>query len=150
MNLLNKNDFWQFACALYAKPGQQQTLLALQNQQGKNVNLCLLLLYLDSLKLSINAEQLSTLIASISEFDTQVLKPLRAARRYLKANQESISDYEKIRQELLNAELKLEKQQQQILIDTANKFTFILTAKPENFNLYKKSSYLNQLYCFKL
>ena len=140
MNLLNKNDFWQFACALYAKHGQQQTLLALQNQQGKNVNLCLFLLYLDSLKLSINAEQLSALIASINEFDTQVLKPLRAARRYLKANQESISDYAKIRQELLSAELKLEKQQQQILIDTANKLSFLEAVKPNNIELYVKAT----------
>jgi uncharacterized protein (TIGR02444 family) len=140
MNLLNKNDFWQFACALYAKPGQQQTLLALQNQQGKNVNLCLLLLYLDSLKLSINTDQLSVLIDSVNEFDTQVLKPLRAARRYLKANQESISGYAKIRQELLSAELKLEKQQQQILIDTANKLSFLEAVKPNNIELYVKAT----------
>jgi uncharacterized protein (TIGR02444 family) len=140
MNLLNKNDFWQFACALYAKSGQQQTLLALQNQQGKNVNLCLFLLYLDSLKLSINAEQLSALIASINEFDTQALKPLRATRKYLKANQESISDYAKIRQELLSAELKLEKQQQQILIDTANKLSFLEAVKPNNIELYVKAT----------
>ena len=140
MNLLNKNDFWQFACALYAKPGQQQTLLTLQNQQGKNVNLCLFLLYLDSLKLSINTDQLSVLIDSVNEFDTQVPKPLRAARRYLKANQESISDYAKIRQELLNAELKLEKQQQQILIDTANKLSFLEAVKPNNIELYVKAT----------
>ena len=140
MNLLNKNDFWQFACALYAKPGQQQTLLALQNQQGKNVNLCLFLLYLDSLKLSINAEQLSVLIDSVNEFDTQALKPLRATRKYLKANQHTISDYAKIREELLSAELKLEKQQQQILIDTANKFTFLEAVKPNNIQQYVKTT----------
>ena len=138
MNLLNKNDFWQFACALYAKPGQQQTLLALQNQQGKNVNLCLFLLYLDSLKLSINAEQLSVLIDSVNEFDTQALKPLRATRKYLKANQHTISDYAKIREELLSAELKLEKQQQQILIDTANQFKMLEVIKPNNIKLYVK------------
>ncbi|MCW1720572.1 TIGR02444 family protein [Pseudoalteromonas sp. A3] len=140
MNLLNSDNFWQFACAFYAKPGQQQTLLALQNQQGKNVNLCLFLLYLDSLKLSINAEQLSTLIASIKEFDTQVLKPLRATRKFLKANQESISNYVKIRQELLSAELKLEKQQQQILIDTANRLSFLEAVKPNNIELYVKAT----------
>jgi len=138
MNLLNSDSFWQFACTLYAKPGQQKTLLALQDQQGKNVNLCLLLLYLDSLKLSIDAEQLSTLIASIDEFDTQALKPLRSVRRYLKANQEAIADYTKVREELLSAELKLEKQQQQMLIDTARKFKFLEAIKPDNIELYIK------------
>jgi len=136
MNLLNKNDFWQFACALYAKPEQQQTLLALQNQQGKNVNLCLFLLYLDSLKLSINAEQLSVLIDSVNEFDTQALKPLRATRKYLKANQHTISDYAKIREELLSAELKLEKQQQQMLIEAINDFVLISCSTPNNTLLY--------------
>ena len=140
MNLLNSDDFWQFACTLYAKPGQQDTLLALQNQQGKNVNLCLFLLYLDSLKLSIKYEQLSVLIDSVNELDTQALKPLRATRKYLKANQHTINDYAKIREELLSAELKLEKQQQQILIDTANKFTFLEAVKPNNIQQYVKAT----------
>ncbi|XQF92750.1 TIGR02444 family protein [Pseudoalteromonas espejiana] len=140
MNLLNSDNFWQFACTLYAKPEQQHTLLALQNQQGKNVNLCLLLLYLDSLKLSVNTDQLSTLIESVDEFDTQALKPLRSARSYLKANQETIADYTKIREELLSTELKLEKQQQQILIDTANKFEFLEAVKPNNIELYVKAT----------
>ncbi|MDO6465356.1 TIGR02444 family protein [Pseudoalteromonas carrageenovora] len=138
MNLLNSDRFWQFACTLYAKSGQQQTLLALQNQQGKNVNLCLLLLYLDSLKLSINAEQLSALIASINEFDTQALKPLRSARSYLKERQHTISDYAIIRKELLSAELKLEKQQQQMLVDKANQFKMLEVIKPNNIELYVK------------
>ncbi|MEL0641259.1 TIGR02444 family protein [Pseudoalteromonas aliena] len=138
MNLLNSNDFWQFACTLYAKPGQQQTLLALQNQQGKNVNVCLFLLYLDSLKLSISAEQLSDLIASINGFDTQALKPLRSARSYLKEHQHTISDYAIIRKELLSAELKLEKQQQQMLVDKANQFKMLEVIKPNNIELYVK------------
>ncbi|XQF89283.1 TIGR02444 family protein [Pseudoalteromonas espejiana] len=140
MNLLNSDNFWQFACTLYAKLEQQHTLLALQNQQGKNVNLCLFLLYLDSLKLSINTDQLSTLIESIDEFDTQALNPLRSARSYLKEHQHTISDYAAIRKELLSAELKLEKQQQQILIDTANKFEFLEAVKPNNIGLYVKAT----------
>lgn len=98
------------------------------------------MLYLDSLKLSINAEQLCALIASINEFDTQALKPLRSTRKYLKANQHTISNYAKIRQELLSAELKLEKQQQQILIDTANKLSFLEAVKPNNIELYVKAT----------
>lgn len=139
MNLLNSNDFWQFACNLYSKGDMQTRLLDYQNQLGKNINICLLLLYLDSLKLSINAEQLTALLESINKFDTQVLKPLRNARNYLKENQHTIGDYEKIRKELLSSELKLEKQQQQILIDTANKFKFVPNTNPVNFYLYKKT-----------
>ncbi|MBH0026121.1 TIGR02444 family protein [Pseudoalteromonas sp. SWN29] len=136
MNLLNSDHFWQFACTLYAKPAQQTTLLALQNQQGKNVNLCLLLLYLDSLNLSVNAEQLSTLINVIYEFDNQALQPLRAARSYLKTNQNTINDYATIREELLSAELKLEKQQQHMLIEAVNEFELIEHTEPNNIELY--------------
>ena len=140
MNLLNSDHFWQFACTLYAKPDQQTTLLALQNQQGKNVNLCLLLLYLDSLNLSINTQQLNELTQVVSDFDTRALQPLRAARSYLKANQNAISDYATIRAELLSAELKLEKQQQHMLIETVNEFELVEYAEPNNIELYVKAT----------
>ena len=136
MNLLNSNDFWQFACTLYAKPEQQQTLLDLQNQQGKNVNLCLLLYYLDSLNLTISQTQLNELEQSISEFDKQALKPLRATRAYLKANKTEITDYAAIRKELLSAQLKLEKQQQHMLINAVNGFALVACTAPNNNALY--------------
>ncbi|MBQ4834288.1 TIGR02444 family protein [Pseudoalteromonas sp. MMG010] len=139
MNLLNKDAFWQFACTLYAEPQQQTTLLAMQDQQGKNVNLCLLLFYLDSLKLSINNEQLACLINAIALFDTHALQPLRSARYYLKSNKDSIPDYALIRKELLSAELKLEKQQQHILINTVNEFTLLEAKNPNNIELYIKA-----------
>ncbi|MBH0068704.1 TIGR02444 family protein [Pseudoalteromonas sp. NZS100] len=140
MNLLNSDHFWQFACTLYAKPEQQTTLLALQNQQGKNVNLCLLLLYLDSLNLSINTQQLNELTQVVSDFDTHALQPLRAARSYLKANQNAISDYATIRAELLSAELKLEKQQQHMLIETVNELELVKLSEPNNIELYVKAT----------
>lgn len=136
MNLLNSDDFWQFACTFYEQCEHQQTLLALQNEQRKNVNLCLLLYYLDSLALKIDSKQLNILVASLSEFDQNVMQPLRTARAYLKANQTEIADYAAIRKELLSAELKLEKQQQQMLIDKINNMDLIEQKKPNNIALY--------------
>ena len=136
MNLLNGDDFWQFACQLYSEDGMQTRLLDYQNQQGKNVNLCLLLYYLDSLNLAINKAQLNKLEQCISEFDQQVLKPLRATRAYLKANQTTITEYAAIRKELLSTELKLEKQQQGILITTINSFPLTPCSTPNNTSLY--------------
>ena len=136
MNLLNSNDFWQFACQLYSEDGMQARLLDYQNLQGKNVNLCLLLYYLDSLNLAINQTQLNKLEQSISEFDKLALKPLRATRAYLKANQAEITDYAAIRKALLGAELKLEKQQQIILIDEVNSMNLTPCATPNNSDKY--------------
>ncbi|QBJ64159.1 TIGR02444 family protein [Pseudoalteromonas sp. DL-6] len=136
MNLLNSDNFWQFACQLYSEDGMQARLLNYQTQQGKNVNLCLLLYYLDSLNLTISQTQLNKLEQSISEFDKLVLKPLRATRAYLKANQTEIADYAVIRKELLSAELKLEKQQQQMLINAVNRLELLACTAPDNSALY--------------
>ncbi|MCM2209746.1 DUF2390 domain-containing protein, partial [Klebsiella quasipneumoniae] len=66
----------------------------------------------------------------------QVLKPLRATRAYLKTKQTEIADYAVIRKELLSAELKLEKQQQGMLIDAVNKFELVTYPEPNNISLY--------------
>ncbi|WP_409424163.1 MULTISPECIES: TIGR02444 family protein [unclassified Pseudoalteromonas] len=136
MNLLNSDNFWQFACQLYSEDGMQARLLNNQNQLGKNVNLCLLLYYLDSLNLTISQTQLNKLEQSISELDKRALKPLRATRAYLKANQTEITDYAVIRKALLGAELKLEKQQQIILIDVVNSMSLTPCATPNNSDKY--------------
>jgi uncharacterized protein (TIGR02444 family) len=136
MKPLNSEAFWQFACRLYDEEGMQTRLLDYQNQQGKNVNLCLLLYYLDSLELALNESQLNQLELCIVEFDELVLKPLRTARAYLKANQIEIADYATIRKELLSAELKLEKQQQQMLIDRVNRMSLKANIAPKNITKY--------------
>ena len=136
MNLLNSRDFWQFSCRLYSEGDMQARLLDYQNQQGKNVNLCLLLYYLDSINLVISQTQLNKLEQCIREFDQQVLQPLRAARGYLKTNHTEIADYAAIRKDLLSAELKLEKQQQEMLIDAVNKFRLATHPEPNNIRLY--------------
>lgn len=136
MKPLNSEAFWQFACRLYDEEGMQTRLLGYQNQQGKNVNVCLLLYYLDSLELALNESQLNQLELCIGEFDEQVLKPLRTARAYLKANQSEIADYARIRKELLSAELKLEKKQQQMLIDRVNRMSLKANIAPKNITKY--------------
>ncbi|WP_105174388.1 MULTISPECIES: TIGR02444 family protein [unclassified Pseudoalteromonas] len=136
MKPLNSEQFWQFACQLYSKDGMQTKLLGYQDQQGKNVNLCLLLYYLDSLELAVTPSQLSELELCIATFDQQALQPLRATRAYLKTIQAEISDYPTIRKELLSAELKLEKKQQQLLIHTANTMIFTQRTNAENIRLY--------------
>ena len=136
MKPLNSEQFWQFACKLYSKDGMQTKLLGYQDQQGKNVNLCLLLYYLDSLELAVTPSQLSELESCIAEFDQQALQPLRATRAYLKTIQNEVSDYPTIRKELLSAELKLEKKQQQLLINAANTMIFPLHKQAENVRLY--------------
>lgn len=114
--MLSRSDFWQFACDCYARPGMQQALLALQDKAAKNVNLCLLLCYLDVLGYTLDQEIVQRLTDAAEAFDNQVLRPQRAIRQQLKAHHQDYDNYAAMRGALLNAELTLEQRQQDLLL----------------------------------
>jgi uncharacterized protein (TIGR02444 family) len=117
MSKLTPDTFWQFACDIYGKNGVQPLLLELQNEQQKNVNVCLLLLFLDSLKLQLTPTQFSALDSVAALSDAQLLNPHRLTRQNLKKHHSHRSDYAVIRKQLLENELALEKLQQSLLLD---------------------------------
>ncbi len=116
MSKLTADTFWQFACNVYSKNGVQPLLLELQDEQQKNVNLCLLLLFLDSLKLHLTQEQFAALDSVAALSDAQLLNPHRLTRKNLKTHHAHRSDYAAIRKQLLDTELALEKLQQGLLL----------------------------------
>ncbi|MFC3033347.1 TIGR02444 family protein [Pseudoalteromonas fenneropenaei] len=115
---LSASAFWQFSCALYEQPHVQETLLQLQNEQGKNVNLCLLLCYLDTLALQLPDAALARLESVCQAFDSRYLIPQRTIRKQLKQALASHHLYAKAKAALLSAELQLEQLQQALLIET--------------------------------
>ena len=117
MSKLTPDTFWQFACDIYGKNGVQPLLLELQNEQQKNVNVCLLLLFLDSLKLQLTPTQFSALDSVAALSDAQLLNPHRLTRQNLKKHHSHSTDYAVIRKQLLENELALEKLQQSLLLD---------------------------------
>lgn len=133
---LSADAFWQFSCALYAKPGVQSALLDLQNQHGKNINLILLLRYLEYLHFQITKFQLTEFVDCVSETDRELLHPQRAIRMSLKRNYNAHPDYEFIKQQLLDSELALEKLQQQALIELTRKMILERKLMPNNVALY--------------
>lgn len=137
---ISAEDFWHFSCGvyninrLYHKDKQPYSLLELQNKFNKNVNICLLMLYLDELKVSISQETLNKLILTIADFENSFLLPLILLRLRLKKT--DISLYSKMRKMLLDAELSMEKHQQSQLINTINNCEITPTQSIENLYAY--------------
>lgn|SRR5690554_5138838 len=110
-------QFWQQSLQLYQQPGQQQRLLNAQDNNGQNVNLNLLAMYLAAEQAPLSAVEHAQLAHSVAEFSRTHTQPLRALRKQLSA---SAALPEKSRQQLksqlLAAELTLEAQEQALLI----------------------------------
>ncbi|MCG7563895.1 MULTISPECIES: TIGR02444 family protein [Pseudoalteromonas] len=134
--MLDAADFWTYACTQYARAGMQDALLALQDNDHKNVNLILLLMYLDARDLSLHATHVQALHALCDAFDHTVLHPQRQIRRILKQQHQHYEAYAELRQHMLNAELAQEKCQQTMLIDYLNQQSPQQNPHPDNLAHY--------------
>tara|TARA_R110002126_G_scaffold43555_27_gene124978 strand:- start:3111 stop:3587 length:477 start_codon:yes stop_codon:yes gene_type:complete len=106
---------WQFSLALY--PKVQPLCLQWQDNFGVNVNLLLLLCYLEQQQLSLTSPQLQQLAAQLSDFSGQFTQPLRTLRRNSVNAKLSATQQRYLKQALLQAELSLEQLEQQLLLE---------------------------------
>lgn len=109
--LLTCEAFWSFSLSHYKKQGVQSATLNLQDHHQGNVNLALLLLWLDSLNIQFPSLHIAHLEDSLITTD-DLLASYRPLRKQIKQTAD-ISLY----QQALQFELQLEKQQQTDLID---------------------------------
>ncbi len=106
---------WQFSLALY--PKVQPLCLNWQDSLGLNVNLLLLLCYLEQQQLSLSAQQLLQLTATLDNFSSQFTLPLRSLRRNSNNASLPAAQQQQLKQSLLAAELALEQLEQQLLLE---------------------------------
>ncbi|GAB2926848.1 TIGR02444 family protein [Rheinheimera gaetbuli] len=111
---ITAEQLWQFSLALY--PGVKSLCLQWQNELGVNVNLLLLLCYLEQQQRSLDAAELQQLTAKLNDFSTQFTKPLRALRHNTTSAPLSQIQQQTLKQALLQAELTLEQLEQQLLL----------------------------------
>ncbi|HVV93511.1 MAG TPA: TIGR02444 family protein [Hyphomicrobiales bacterium] len=78
---------WRFAVAVYEAPGAANACLLLQDRHGVNVNVLLAALYAVRHGTPLTAEDLAALDAAVAGWQRQVVEPLRAVRRAMKAEQ---------------------------------------------------------------
>lgn len=125
--LPDKAELWRWSLLLY--PEVKNTCLAWQDQYGLNVNLLLLLWYLQRQQLLCSSEQIQLLHHSLTA-QQQFTLPLRQLRRSLPANLDDQAA-QQMKQALLQAELCSEQLEQQQLLATLALCTLIPKAPVE-------------------
>ena len=111
---ISADELWQFSLALY--PKVKPACLRLQDEHGANVNLLLLLCLLEERQLSLAREQLCQLSTTLQRFSVQFTQPLRALRKQSCTAMLTTEQQQLLKQSLLQTELRLEKLEQQLLL----------------------------------
>ncbi len=126
MSLLAE-DFWQFSLQHYSKAEVKEACLLLQNQYQGNVNLALLLTWLDNQPLTIKDWQV---LLPALEATSALLTSFRPLRIQAKASANPL--YPK----MLSFELEIEQQQQTDLITAVNQHSLYTTSSPSLLEQY--------------
>lgn len=104
------NSFWRFSLAVYAAPGVADSCLRLQDAFGIDVNLLLFVAWIAADRHArMTVDELDKIEASAAVWHNSLVKPVRMARRELKASGGPV--YAGIKA----AELKLEQIEQALL-----------------------------------
>jgi uncharacterized protein (TIGR02444 family) len=111
---ITADKFWQFSLQLY--PQVKPLCLQWQDELGVNVNLLLVLCYLEQQQLSLSTAELQQLAAQLNNFSAQFTKPLRTLRKNTAIAAVTPAQQQTLKQALLQAELTLEQLEQQLLL----------------------------------
>ncbi|MGR5238832.1 TIGR02444 family protein [Vibrio alfacsensis] len=119
---LTLEHLWQFSLQFYGVREVKEACLSLQNNYHGNVNLLLLLRWLDEQQLIFQEQDWPLVQDSLNHSET-LLHSFRDLRRHLKSQ---VNDA--LYREALQFELQLEKQQQSELVDCINSLTLVKNA----------------------
>ena len=107
-------EFWRFSLAFYDQPGVAGALVALQDRDGRDVNLMLFALWLGiSGRGSLDGGLLAAAAQTAGRLGSEIVEPLRALRRKLHKHPDG--DVQKFREAVKALELAGEKLIQQRL-----------------------------------
>lgn len=112
----NGEAFWAFSTELYARPGVEPALLALQDVDGLEINLALFCLFAGSRGQSLDGPAVAAMQGIGLIWGREVVGPLRSARRQLKplaGNGTAAA----LREEVKRVELAAEKAMQMALAE---------------------------------
>jgi uncharacterized protein (TIGR02444 family) len=108
-----ENPLWTFSLVVYAEAGVQEECLALQERLALDVNLLLLCAYAGVRGVTFSGHDVSAAAGVVAAWHRDVVCPLRAVRRALKAI--TRDDAAALRAEVKSAELKAEQIEQAML-----------------------------------
>ncbi|MEO8653832.1 MAG: TIGR02444 family protein [Ramlibacter sp.] len=116
------NPFWRFSLRTYREPGVQEACLALQDRCGADVNLLLFCGWTGRDGRVLDEASLRSAVARVGHWQSEVIAPLRLARRGLKRQLGDPAVGElaaPLRKRVLGLELQLERVEQTLLADLA-------------------------------
>lgn len=113
-------SLWDFACAIYARPGIPEVCLELQDSWAFDVNLLLYCLWYGAHFGQLQEAELQTLLIDSGPWRENVIQPLRAVRRWMKTASFGETDAlrrdrNSLREQIKLLELQAERLQQQRL-----------------------------------
>lgn len=116
-----ETPFWAFSLAVYAGDGVAEECLALQERLGLDVNLLLFAAYIGAVEgVRLEAKDVGAANAVVTEWHNEIVRPMRAARRALKAPSQDADNPlhaadATLRLQVKRAELETEKIEQAML-----------------------------------
>lgn len=113
---------WEFSQDLYGRPGVAEACLALQDRRDLDVNILLFCCWAGLRGQALTLEGLGACIDAARPWQDQVVKPLRAARRWLKGQQTAPAGAaETLRQAIKAQEFEAERLELLILAEAASR-----------------------------
>ena len=104
---MTENPLWDFALAVYARPGVPAACLDLQDRCGQDVNVLLFAAWAGlACGARLSADELARIDATVAPWRSEVVRPLRAVRRRVKGEDQGLYD------RLKSSELAAERVQQ--------------------------------------
>lgn len=115
------NDFWRYSLRVYRLPGVEAACLALQDDAGTDTNLLLWCSWQASLGRAMNQRELRRAMAATARWQSEVILPLRRARRSIKASPQGLPEgwADDLRRRIGAAELDMEYAEQRVLFGLA-------------------------------
>jgi uncharacterized protein (TIGR02444 family) len=110
-------SFWEFSLVVYSKPAVPEACLELQDKQGADVNVVLFMLWVADQGRRLGVEDIGRIVSLISDWQKEVVRPLRLARRFLKApaSEWQLPETAALRARIKADELEAERLQQSVM-----------------------------------
>lgn len=112
------DEFWEWSCAAYARPGVREACLQLQDAHGADVNLALFCLWWGRQGVQLTAEDCRRLAEATAPM-RELITPLRALSRALRDC--PLPEAAPLRRTLLALELEVERRAQRRLVAVAGR-----------------------------
>lgn len=116
-SVFGEHPFWSFSLDVYGRDGVAPAAIALQDRHGIDVNMLLFCLWVGASGRRLAAGDLARVAAAAEDWNREVVRPIRAARRRMKSPPGELERdaVESLRRQVLSAEIATERAEQMLI-----------------------------------